>query len=98
MDAVKLFPSFCKFEMGVNFCLDPEIQDNKQSLNWTNLAALRPAGDDVSISKYAKNGMSAKRIRQVLKNKESSGCNCKNKSLGVSVRTPIRQMCVLFWV
>ncbi|CAJ1443333.1 unnamed protein product, partial [Effrenium voratum] len=44
-------------------CETSNFRDNKQSLNWTNLAALRPAGDDVSISKYAKNGMSAKRIR-----------------------------------
>lgn len=52
------------------------------SLTFANLAALRASApeDNDKSGAFRENGMSRKRIKNVLSNEKASGCTCNNKS------------------
>lgn len=57
-------------------------------LSLHHLASLQAVNeDDNKSSKYAENGVSAKRIREVLGGRQASGCNCRREWFAQSVFT-----------
>ena len=73
---------------------EPTPRPTEVSLTFANLAALRASApeDKDNVGAFSKNGMSRKRIKNVLSNKKASGCICSSQSCPQPARCVVCQL------